>query len=153
MVNMFLYHNDINDLYIFEENNKIINISYGPMNIEYIEKETDLIKETYKQIKEYMNGKRRNFEIPLQTKGTVFQNKVWEELKKIPYGKTVSYKYIAEKINNPKAYRAVGMANNRNPISIIIPCHRVIGEDGSLVGYGGGLHIKRELLKIEGILI
>ena len=96
-----------------------------------------------------MDGKRKSFDLPLKPEGTEFQKKVWNALLDIPYGETRSYKDIAVAIGNPKACRAVGMANNRNPISIIIPCHRVIGANGSLVGYGGGLPIKIELLNLE----
>ena len=90
--------------------------------------------------------------MPLSLKGTPFQMKVWEELRKIPYGETLSYGQIAENVGNPKAARAVGMANNKNPIMIIVPCHRVIGKNGKLVGYAGGVDIKEKLLKIEGVL-
>ena len=89
--------------------------------------ETDLIKETKRQLDEYFAGKRKEFDIPTRLEGTEFQKRVWEELRKIPYGKTVTYKDIAEAVGCPKGFRAVGLANNRNPISIIYPCHRVIG--------------------------
>lgn len=101
------------------------------------------------QIKEYLAGTRQIFDLPLDPQGTVFQKKVWQALQKIPYGNTVSYKKIAQAIDNPKASRAVGNANNKNPIPIIIPCHRVIGANGSLVGYAGGLHFKEFLLNHE----
>lgn len=107
---------------------------------------TDLV---YKEIMEYLNGKRKTFDIKYEINGTEFQKKVWKELTKIPYGETRTYKEIAMSIGNPKASRAVGMANNKNPISIIVPCHRVIGSDGKLVGYGGGLDMKRALLTLE----
>ena len=101
------------------------------------------------QLAEYFAGKRRVFELPLDPQGTKFQKSVWTALQKIPYGETRSYKQIAQAIKNHKACRAVGMANNKNPIWIIIPCHRVIGADGSLTGYGGGLEMKERLLKHE----
>lgn len=113
------------------------------------EKETEVIKMAHDQLQEYFGGKRRSFELPLAPKGTEFQRKVWEALREIPYGTTCSYKDIAVRCGNGKACRAVGMANNRNPIAIIIPCHRVVGAGGSLVGYGGGLSIKEQLLKLE----
>ena len=94
---------------------------------------------------------RRGFDLPLHEEGTPFQKKVWEELRRIPYGETRSYGQVAAAIGNPKAFRAVGMANNKNPIMIITPCHRVIGGNGALVGYAGGLNIKRYLLEIEGM--
>lgn len=102
-----------------------------------------------KQLEEYFDGKSIQFDVPLCIRGTSFQKKVWTELLNIPYGETRSYGEIAKAIGNPKASRAVGMANNRNPISIIIPCHRVIGSKGKLVGYGGGLEMKEKLLDLE----
>ena len=115
----------------------------------YIIKETTLIKKATSQLFEYLNGKRRDFNLPLLKEGTDFQISVWNELLKIPYGETRSYKDIAIAINNEKAVRAVGMANNRNKIPIFIPCHRVIGINKKLVGYGGGLEIKEFLLNLE----
>jgi methylated-DNA-[protein]-cysteine S-methyltransferase len=102
-----------------------------------------------KQLREYFDGKRREFDLPLDVEGTDFQTKVWAALRKIPFGRTASYAEIARKIGKPKAMRAVGMANGRNPVSIVVPCHRVIGADGSLTGYGGGLDRKRILLDLE----
>ena len=111
--------------------------------------ETPLIKKASVQLTEYFAGKRAEFDLPLAPAGTEFQRSVWRALQTIPFGETRSYVDIAVQIGNPKACRAVGMANNRNPIAIIIPCHRVIGRDGSLVGYGGGLDIKQHLLDLE----
>ncbi len=111
--------------------------------------ETPLLKETAAQLAQYFNGRRRNFELPLALEGTPFQLKVWRALQEIPYGETRSYAQIAQAAGNSKAARAVGMANNRNPIAIIIPCHRVIGASGKLVGYGGGLDKKAYLLELE----
>ncbi|MDR1933937.1 MAG: methylated-DNA--[protein]-cysteine S-methyltransferase [Spirochaetales bacterium] len=102
-----------------------------------------------KQIEEYAAGKRKRFELPLLPAGTVFQKSVWQALCTIPYGQTRSYKQIAAGVGNPSACRAVGMANNRNPIPIIIPCHRVVGSNGTLVGYAGGLEMKKRLLDLE----
>ena len=115
--------------------------------------ETELIKRAKKQLFEYFSKKRKQFDLPLLKEGTPFQISVWNALETIPYGETRSYKDIAVAIKNEKAVRAVGMANNRNKISIFIPCHRVIGANGKLVGYGGGLHIKKFLLELEGIKI
>ncbi|WP_296962047.1 methylated-DNA--[protein]-cysteine S-methyltransferase [uncultured Dialister sp.] len=103
----------------------------------------------FQELDEYFQGKRKTFDIPLRTHGTPFQEKVWAALRAIPYGEVRSYKEVAEAIGHPKAYRAVGMANNANPIFIIVPCHRVIGADGSLTGYGGGLPMKKALLSLE----
>lgn len=101
------------------------------------------------ELEEYFAGTRQTFDLPLAPKGTAFQQKVWAALREIPYGQTRSYGEIAAAVGNPKASRAVGMANHQNPISILIPCHRVIGKDGSLTGYGGGLDKKKWLLELE----
>ena len=106
---------------------------------------------TVLQLREYFAGGRREFDLPLQFEGTTFQRRVWQELREIPYGETWSYGQLARRIGNPNASRAVGLANGRNPISILVPCHRVIGADGSLTGYGGGLERKRWLLAHEGL--
>lgn len=111
--------------------------------------ETPLIREAARQLYEYLDGKRKVFCVPLELEGTPFQKKVWQALTEIPYGQTRTYREIAERIGNPKAARAVGMANNRNPAAVFVPCHRVIGADGSLVGYAGGLDIKKKLLDLE----
>jgi methylated-DNA-[protein]-cysteine S-methyltransferase len=116
---------------------------------DYLLGETPLLHEASKQLLEYLDGKREQFTVKLRPEGTDFQKKVWEVLKSIPYGTTVSYGEVAKAVGNPKACRAVGMANNKNPIMIMIPCHRVIGANGKLVGYGGGLEIKEWLLSLE----
>ena len=107
------------------------------------------LREARRQLEEYFAGERQEFSLTLETDGTDFQRRVWEALRGIPFGATVSYGDIARRIGNPRAVRAVGLANGRNPISIIVPCHRVIGADGSLTGYGGGLERKRFLLALE----
>ena len=104
-----------------------------------------------RQLEEYFAGTRREFDLPLRFQGTQFQTRVWRELVEIPYGRTLSYGELAQRIDKPSASRAVGLANGRNPISILVPCHRVIGADGSLTGYGGGLERKRWLLAHEGL--
>jgi len=106
---------------------------------------------TVRQLSEYFAGTRREFDLPLRLQGTTFQTRVWRELTVIPYGQTWSYGQLAQRIDKPSASRAVGLANGRNPISILVPCHRVIGADGSLTGYGGGLERKRWLLAHEGL--
>jgi methylated-DNA-[protein]-cysteine S-methyltransferase len=103
-----------------------------------------------RQLKEYFAGTRREFELPLRMDGTEFQERVWRELTKIPFGETRSYGQLAKRLNNPNGSRAVGLANGRNPIAIIVPCHRVIGADGSLTGFGGGIDRKEWLLAHEG---
>ena len=109
------------------------------------------LPETVRQLSEYFGGTRRDFALPLRLQGTDFQRRVWRTLTEIPFGATWSYGQLAKRIDKPSASRAVGLANGRNPISILVPCHRVIGADGSLTGYGGGLERKRWLLAHEGL--
>jgi len=108
-----------------------------------------LLEEAEKQIKEYLDGTSKEFDLPLAAKGTEFQKTVWEALHRIPYGETRSYKQIATMIGRPDASRAVGMANGKNPILLLTPCHRVVGSDGKLTGYAAGLEIKEQLLELE----
>lgn len=117
----------------------------------YISHQTDsVLSETFKQLKEYFSDGRKDFSLPLNPDGTAFQKFVWAELLTIPYGRTISYKQLAERIGSKSLIRAVGRANALNPIPIIIPCHRVIGTNSSLVGYSGGIKLKRFLLELEG---
>ena len=109
----------------------------------------ELFLEAIDQLKGYFKGERTSFDLELKVQGTDFQKMVWKELVKIPYGETISYGELAERIGNPNACRAVGLANGKNPISIIVPCHRVIGKNGSLTGFGGGLEAKKTLLDLE----
>lgn len=142
----------IGNMAIIEEDNKIIAIEINqPIKEDIMQKETPLLKETGKQLLEYLEGKRKNFTVPLNPKGTKFMQEVWTALQEIPYGETRTYGQIAQRIGKPKAARAVGMANHRNPIPIIIPCHRVIGSNGKLVGYALGMKMKKFLLTLEGI--
>lgn len=115
----------------------------------YQEKDTELLLEAKKELEEYFEGKRKEFDLPLEQEGTEFQKRVWNALEKIPYGETRTYKEVAKMIGNEKASRAVGMANNKNNIPIIVPCHRVIGSNGKLVGYALGLDMKKYLLDLE----
>ncbi len=110
---------------------------------------TPLIKTAIKQLNEYLSGTRKTFDLPLEPTGTAFQKSVWSELQRIPYGTTLNYKQLAQNIGNPNAARAVGNANNKNPIIIFIPCHRVIGKNGSLTGFAAGLDVKEKLLELE----
>jgi methylated-DNA-[protein]-cysteine S-methyltransferase len=109
----------------------------------------ETFREVIAQLEAYFEGRLSRFELPLAPEGTAFQNQCWSMLRTIPYGQTVSYGEIARRVGRPNAFRAVGAANGRNPIPIIIPCHRVVGADGSLTGFGGGLEIKRRLLELE----
>ena len=108
-----------------------------------------LFAEAVRQLRAYFAGELREFDLPLEMEGTEFQLAVWQELRRIPYGETTTYLELAKRIRNPKAVRAVGLANGQNPIPIIVPCHRVIGSDGSLTGFGGGMENKRRLLELE----
>ena len=110
---------------------------------------SEILTECIRQLDEYFNGQRTHFDIPVNQEGTDFQKRVWKVLTDIPFGKTVSYGYVAKMLNHPKASRAVGAANGRNKVWIIVPCHRVIGADGSLTGYSGGIEIKKWLLAHE----
>ncbi len=110
---------------------------------------TALTDEAARQLREYFAGTRRNFDFAWELRGTPFQKAVWQALRQIPYGQTRTYRQIAEAVGNPKATRAVGMANHRNPLMIVVPCHRVVGADGSLTGYAGGLAMKQALLELE----
>ena len=119
----------------------------------YTEPPTPLLRTVVRQLDEYFSGVRLDFDIPISVSGTDFQRSVWAALRTIPYGATASYGDVAAMIHNPRAARAVGNANNKNPIALIIPCHRVINADGSLGGYGGGEHIKKYLLELEASVI
>lgn len=141
----------IGNIAVLEENNKIIEIQINK-NIEdsnILKKDTLLLRKTEKQLEEYLEGERKMFDVPLNPKGTKFMKEVWTALQDIPYGEVKTYQQIAEKVGNPKAARAVGMANHKNPIPIIIPCHRVIGTNGKLVGYALGMDMKKFLLEWE----
>lgn len=148
MISHYTYETGLGSVTFIEEDGALLAISMQ-RSLEGVEKETSLTKEAYAQLSEYLNGKRKTFDLPFKMRGTQFQEQVWNALLDIPYGETRSYKQIAEAIGNPKAVRAVGMANNRNPLLIIVPCHRVIGKNGSLVGYGEGLEMKEFLLRLE----
>lgn len=108
-----------------------------------------IIREACRQLEEYFAGNRKNFDLPLDLQGTDFQRKVWAQLQQIPYGTTISYAQLAKAVDNPKACRAVGSANGKNPVAIVVPCHRVIASDGSPGGYAYGLEIKNQLLLLE----
>lgn len=123
------------------------------LNAEFQDGASEVIEKTTKELDEFFAGKRRDFDIPLLFVGTDFQKAVWNELLKIPYGTTISYGEMARRLGMPQAVRAVANANGANAISILAPCHRVIGSDRSLTGYGGGLAAKRTLLEIEGALL
>jgi len=143
------YESPIGPLYIAEQDGAITHLKFSPVEGE--QKMTPLLQRCADQLDAYFDGKLAQFDLPLAPQGTPFQKRTWAALQTIPYGVTWSYKALAEAIDNPRACRAVGLANNRNPISIFIPCHRVVGSSGSLTGYGGGLSNKAYLLELEGV--
>jgi len=146
----FVYESPFGNIVIESDGNSITGLkTEGDAKPKGKNEANTLTDITAMQLKEYFTGKRKKFDVPLNPQGTDFQCAVWKALQNIPYGKTRSYKQIAQAIGNPKACRAVGMANNKNPIWILIPCHRVIGTDGTLTGYGGGIEMKKRLLSIE----
>jgi methylated-DNA-[protein]-cysteine S-methyltransferase len=150
--NYFIYQMDIGELMFAEFNDSLTDVYSWkdlPMGFKGLHQETPVLKEAARQMREYLQGQRKEFDLPLAPQGTSFQLAVWNALRQIPYGETRSYKDIACAIGNPNAMRAVGNANHHNPISFIIPCHRVIGADGSMIGYGGGVGLKRTLLDLE----
>ena len=148
-MNYLIYQSPIGAYLIGADDTNILAIDRIDETGTIIQKETPLLRVAKQQLSEYFAGQRTVFDLPIKTAGTAFQQQVWQALKAIPYGETRSYKEIAAAIDNPKAVRAVGGANNKNPISIVIPCHRVIGSSGQLVGYGGGLDAKVFLLALE----
>ena len=142
------FESPIGTLYIGEENGYIVYLSKTePQNAQ--KGMSILLLTAASMLREYFAGKRKDFPLPLKAEGTEFQQSVWRALLKIPYGETRSYKQVAEMAGNEKACRAVGMANHNNPIMILIPCHRVIGSDGSMTGFGTGISDKEYLLKLE----
>lgn len=152
MKNYIFIDTPIGKMTLVEENGFICRLAYGELSLEdSCENETELLHKAKKQLEEYFSGERKEFDLPLRPVGTVFQLSVWEALLEIPYGKAVTYKTIANKIHQPCAARGVGMANNKNPIAIIIPCHRVIGAKGIVKGYAGGTDKLKFLLTLENI--
>ena len=151
MKGVHYYNSPVGELIIRSINESLTHVNFNKEEKE-AEKITPVIIQAIEQLDEYFNGTRKYFDLPLTPEGTPFQKQVWEALQEIPYGKTISYSQLAIQLGNLKTIRAVGLANGQNPIAIIIPCHRVIGKDGSLVGYGGGLENKVWLLRHEGAL-
>lgn len=149
MIYYITYNAPFGTLYVGEENSSLVFISLSKPQIQISFNPTPCLNKAVSQLNEYFNSKRTSFDLPLNLKGTKFQTKVWQALLSIPYAQTVSYQDIALKIGNPKAVRAVGAANAKNPLAIVIPCHRVIGKNGKLTGYNGGLSVKEFLLNLE----
>jgi len=159
------YSTPIGFLEITEDAGCLTRISFSPIGIDSLEgisdssrnravsesfgTQTALLEETRLQLDAYFSGRLERFSLPLDPRGTAFQRRVWDALLDIPYGSTETYSGIARAVGNPRAARAVGLANNRNPLPIVIPCHRVIGKNGTLIGYAGGLALKRYLIDLE----
>ncbi|MGE3758408.1 MAG: methylated-DNA--[protein]-cysteine S-methyltransferase [Pseudobdellovibrionaceae bacterium] len=158
-LNYKLWKSPIGDLHIVASEKALVTLTFAKtwpklkkdLKADLIEKKSKILDQTQQELSEYFKGRRKNFSIPLAPAGTVFQTQTWKALEKIPFGKTRSYLEQAKTMGRTKAIRAVGTANGRNPIAIIIPCHRVIGSNGKLTGYAGGLDIKETLLKLEGV--
>ncbi len=149
---MICFKTILGNICIHEKNNKIVRIRFSRFE-EEATYTNPILENCKKQILEYLAKERIKFDCEFFLEGTVFQKKVWDELLKIPYGQTISYKQLAERIDKPKAFRAVANANRLNPIAIVIPCHRVIGSNGKLIGYAAGLDKKIALLKIEKAIL
>lgn len=150
MEKIFFYENTpVGKLCIGEREGAITRVTWNQIPADAAEEETELIRKCKQELDEFFRGERTTFDLPLAPEGTPFQKKVWEALREIPYGETRTYKDIAIAVGSPKGFRAVGMANNKNPIAILIPCHRVIGSDGKLVGYAAGMETKTFLLALE----
>ena len=156
------WQSPIGDLFLYATQTHLVGLLFGGDSTDFIKyfksaqlssKSNLIIKESQAQLKQYFQGKRKIFNVPVLLVGTEFQKKVWSELSQVPFGKTITYKEQAKRIKSEKAVRAVGAANGKNPVAIIIPCHRVIGSNGKLVGYAGGQKMKSNLLKIEGLQI
>ena len=147
---------DIGPLTLIADEDALLEVRFGdegsvPPRAEGAEPDgNSLLMEAARQIGEYLRGERRDFDVPIRLEGTDFQLLVWNALRTIPYGETRTYAQVAARIGRPKAVRAVGGANHNNPLPLLVPCHRVVGTDGRLVGFGGGLEIKRRLLELEG---
>ena len=159
-VSFQIWQSPLGPLFLYATEKNLIGLCFSDNRASFLKKnaqmifneeKSTLIKEAIKQLEEYFRNKRTQFNLPLEAQGTPFQKKAWNALQKIPYGKTISYGDQARKIRSEKSVRAVGTANGKNPIAIIIPCHRVIGSNGTLTGYAGGLSLKSKLLEIEGL--
>ena len=150
MKNTVVFQTTLGPVVISEQDGAITELFFAKDTPDGEDKQiTPLLKEAEKQLLEYLSGNRRKFDLKLEAKGTEFQKTVWNTLQEIPYGETRSYKQVAEMLGRPEASRAVGMANSKNPILVLTPCHRIVGSDGKLTGYAGGLEIKKTLLELE----
>ena len=152
MIHAAVWDSPIGPLTLAEDGVGLCLCAFGAQEVETAEMgDSDLLRQARDELISYFAGTRRVFDLPLSLRGTAFQAHVWEALRRIPYGQTRTYAEIALEAGSPRGYRAVGMACNRNPVAIIVPCHRVIGAHKDLVGFGGGLETKRTLLELEGV--
>lgn len=153
MTDTYIFQSPVGVLTLSADERAVTGLSFtpdaSPDSFRMGKKHSDILYEAYSELREYFDGKRRVFNVPVETGGTPFQRSVWHALCEIPYGETRSYKDIAARIGKPLAARAVGQANNRNPVMIIVPCHRVIGSGGELTGYASGVYVKKFLLELE----
>lgn len=145
----FTYQTPVGRITIGSDGSSVTRLAFGACVLEGEQRASTLTNEAANQLQQYFAGKRRTFDLPLHAEGTAFQHAVWDIVSAIPYGQTLSYRDVATQVGNPKATRAVGLANNRNPLPIIVPCHRVIGANGKPSGYAGGLKVKEFLLALE----
>ncbi len=151
-MNYFVYGMPPGRLTIAATEEGLTSIVFGATVIPHAQRRPSALTNTAAtQLQEYFAGKRQVFDVPLAPQGTEFQRAVWEELKKIPYGEVRTYAQVAQAVGSPRGFRAVGLANNKNPLPIIVPCHRVVGAGGRLVGYAAGIKLKRYLLELEGV--
>ena len=144
-----IINSPIGNILLVEQDNQLTEVAFTEKDIISMPA-SELLTSTKNQLDEYFTGQRQEFSLPLKPAGTEFQQKVWQELLLIPYGTTISYQEVANRLGDPKCIRAAGRANGQNPIAIIIPCHRVIGSGGEMTGYGGGIQRKKDLLTLEG---
>ncbi len=157
MTREYRFKSEIGTLYLVAEANTLRGV-YWKQQTEHPQSTVSgrdttslLLLRAARQLNEYFSGRRQEFDVPTKFLGTPFQVRVWKELRKIPYGKTISYRELARRVRSPAAFRAVGSANGKNPLSILVPCHRVIAADGTLGGYAGGLSMKKKLLHLERV--
>lgn len=150
-MNIFHYNTDIGVIGIAEQDGKLRNIFFetDSVPVDAAERETQAIREAHRQLVRYLAGELREFSLPLAPQGTQFLRAVWDQLRAVAYGQTATYSQIAERVGNPRAIRAVGLACARNPLPFVIPCHRILGSGGKLTGYRGGLALKQKLLEME----
>ena len=151
-MDLLLYDSPVGRLGLMGEGDRLIALTLPNQPVPLIaERETPVLRDARRQLEAYFAGKLRSFDVPRRMEGTPFRMRVWEQRQKIPYGQVISYGELARRIGQPNAARAVGGANHHNPIAIIVPCHRVIAAGGAIGGYGGGLELKRALLRLEGV--